>query len=216
MKAHSTLHGGFDRWAATYDRSLLQGVFFDRMHGELIRVLRRLLHDVQSPRVLDVGCGTGRLLARLREELPEAALSGVDVSAAMVDVARGKPELRDVHLEVGSAASLPFEAGAFDAAVSTVSFHHWDDQLAGLRDVGRVLRTGAPLLLLDVYAAGVFGPLVRRVGRGHGAGMRSEAEVLRLLTAAGFAPTSLQRVGPPLSPLGILVARRPHVAGVAS
>jgi len=208
MKAHSTRHGGFDHWATTYDDSVLQGVFFDRVHRRLIRVLRPLLRDLRAPHVVDVGCGTGRLLGRLRAALPEASLTGVDVSAAMLDVARGKPELAGVRLAEGSAAALPLDDASVDAAVSTVSFHHWDDQLAGLRDVARVLRPGAPLLLLDVFAAGPLAPLVARVGFGHGAGMRSEAEMLRMLTRAGLAAAARRRVGPPLSPLGIFVARR--------
>jgi ubiquinone/menaquinone biosynthesis C-methylase UbiE len=212
LKAHSTWHGGFDRWAATYDRSVLQGVFFDRVHGELIRTLRPLLRGLASPRVLDVGCGTGRLLARMRAELPAATLCGVDASPEMVAVAHGKPELQGLRIEVGSAAALPFDDGEFDAVASTVSFHHWEDQPAGLRDVGRVLRPGAILLLLDVYALGITAPLVRRLGHSHGAGMRGEAEVLRMLSGAGLAGVSLQRVGPPLSPLGIFTARRTEVA----
>lgn len=213
MKAHSTRHGGFERWAATYDDSVLQGVFFDRMHGELIRVLRPLLPAVAVPHVVDIGCGTGRLLGRLREALPDASLTGVDVSAAMLEVARGKAELDSVRLEEGSAASLPLGDASVDAAVSTVSFHHWDDQLAGLRDVARVLRPGAPLLLLDVFAAGPLAPLVARIGCGHGAGMRSEAEMLRMFTRAGLAAAVRRRVGPRLSPLGIFVARRREAAG---
>jgi ubiquinone/menaquinone biosynthesis C-methylase UbiE len=208
VKAPSHVHGGFDQWAATYDRSLLQGVFFDRVHSALVGVLRPLLAGTAAPRLLDVGCGTGRLLARLRAELPAAELIGVDVAPGMVEVARGKPELDGVRLEVASAAALPFEDGRFDAALSTVSFHHWEDQQAGLGDVARVLRPGAPLLLVDGFAMGPWAPLLRRLARRHGVGVRSEAEMLRMLTAAGLAGAELRRVGPPTSPLGILVARR--------
>jgi ubiquinone/menaquinone biosynthesis C-methylase UbiE len=208
MRAASTRHGGFEQWARTYDRSALQGVFFDRVHDALVQALRPLLRDVAAPHVLDVGCGTGRLLARLRTEFPDAELSGIDVTPGMIEVARGKPELAGMRLEVASAAALPFEDARFDAALSTMSFHHWDDQKAGLRGVARVLRPRAPLLLVDVYAAGVLGPLVRRFGRSHGSGMRSEGEVLAMLAPAGLEPVELRSLLLPLSPLGIMVARR--------
>jgi ubiquinone/menaquinone biosynthesis C-methylase UbiE len=208
MRAPSHRHGGFDAWSATYDQSALQGVFFDRAHDALLRVLRPLLRGQAAPRVLDVGCGTGRLLVRLGKEFPGAELSGVDVTAGMIEVARGKPELSSVRLEVASASALPFGDASLDAALTTMSFHHWDDQAAGLRDVSRVLRPGAPLLLLDAYSVGPLAPLVRRWGRSHGSGMRSDGEVLSMLTAAGMVATELRRILVPLSPLGIMVARR--------
>ena len=210
MKAPSHVHGGFDRWAPTYDRSRQQGDFFDRVHGEVIKVLRPLLRGQDAPRVLDVGCGTGRLLARLRAVLPEAAqLSGVDASAAMIEVAQGKESLGGVDLAVAPAEALPFGDAAFDAVVSTLSFHHWDDQRAGLRSVSRVLRRGAPLLLVDIYATGLLAPLVRRRGRHHGMGMRSDGEAAALLAAAGLVAVELRHLLFPRSPFGIMVARRP-------
>src|SRR5258707_10883129 len=127
MKAPSHRHRGFDEWSKTYDRSVLQGVFFDRVHEALLQALRPLLRDVAAPRVLDVGCGTGRLLARLRAALPDAELFGVDVSTGMIEAARAKPELSGVRLEVASAAALPFDDASVDAALSTVSFHPLDD-----------------------------------------------------------------------------------------
>jgi ubiquinone/menaquinone biosynthesis C-methylase UbiE len=208
MKAPSRMHRGFDEWSRTYDRSVLQGVFFDRVHDALLQVLRPLLRGIEAPRVLDVGCGTGRLLAKLRAELPNAELSGVDASAGMIEVARGKPELAGVRLEVASAAALPFDDASVDAALSTMSFHHWDDQPGGVHGVARVLRPGAPLLLVDVYSIGVLAPWVRRFGRTHGSGMRSDGEIAAMFAAAGMAPVELRRLGPPLSPLGIMVARR--------
>ena len=210
MRAPSHVHGGFDGWARTYDRSRLQGVFFDRVHDEVIRVLRPLLGGVEAPRLLDVGCGTGRLLGRLRAELPAAArLSGVDASAPMIEVARAKAALRDVELAVAPAEALPFGEASFDAVVSTLSFHHWNDQRAGLSDVARVMRAGAPLLLVDIYATGLLAPLVRRRGRHHGVGMRNDGEVAAMLAAAGLVAVELRRILVPLSPFGIMVARRP-------
>jgi len=202
------MHGGFDRWAQTYDSSRLQGAFFDRVHGALLRALRPVLRDIDAPRILDVGCGTGRLLSRLREEMPQAALTGMDVTPAMIEVERGKNELDGVRLEVASAASPPFEDASFDAVLSTMSFHHWDDQAAGLRGIARVLRPGGVLLLADFVATGLIGAVARRLGRSHGAGFRDDGELLAMLASAGLAPVELRRLGPVFSPIGIMVARR--------
>ncbi len=208
MKAPSTAIGGFDRWSRTYDRSVLQSVFFDRVHDALLDTLRRLIRPATSPRIIDVGCGTGRLLIRLGEAFPSAVLLGVDPSPGMIDVARAKPELAAARLEIAGAGDIPFADAPCDVAVSTMSFHHWADQTRGLRDVGRILRTGCPLLLVDAYAAGPLRPLVQLLGGRHGVGMRTRPQINDLLAAAGMEPLAMRSIGPAVSPLRILVARR--------
>jgi ubiquinone/menaquinone biosynthesis C-methylase UbiE len=207
-KHPSDRHGDFNAWAPTYDRSVLQRLFFDRVHARVVDAVVPLVRGVAAPVVVDVGCGTGRLLGRLRVALPDASLVGVDVSEGMIDVARGKPELHGVRLEVGSSESLPLEDASCDVVVSTISFHHWADQAAGLRDVGRVLRPDGHLVLVDFVARGWMAPVVRRFGAGHGAGVRDEGELLRLITRASLRAESLRRVGPPVSPLAVLTAGR--------
>jgi len=205
----SDRHGDFEAWSSTYDESTLQRLFFDRVHARVARELRAALRGVAAPVVLDAGCGTGRLLARLRAAMPEATLVGVDAAAGMIDVAARKPELQGVRLSVAAVEALPLEDASCDAVVSTVSFHHWTDQAAGLREVARVLRPGGALLLVDIYARGPLRGVVSRVSQGHGVGMRSDGEVLGLLHGARLRAREWTRLGPPASPLGMLVAARP-------
>ena len=208
MRHPSDAHGDFDHWAPTYDQSLLQRLFFDRVHARVVRAVSSLVRGAAAPHVVDVGCGTGRLLVRLSEALPAALLTGVDASAAMIAVASAKPELSGVSLLVGSASSLPLGDASCDVVVSTISFHHWDDQAAGLRDVARVLRPGGHVLLVDGFATGPLAPLMRRLGRGHGLGVRDEGELMHMVRGAPLRAVSLARIGPPASPLGILRATR--------
>ena len=106
-------------------------------------------------RVLDLGCGTGRLLEDLRRRLPEAELVGVDPSEGMLAVARrrlaGEPGVR---LEVATAARLPLPDASVDVVTTTMSFHHWEAQDASLREVARVLAPGGRLLIADVLGIG--------------------------------------------------------------
>jgi ubiquinone/menaquinone biosynthesis C-methylase UbiE len=202
----SDRHGDFDAWASTYDQSRLQRLFFDRVHDAVLRTVATELRGVATPVVCDVGCGTGRLLERLRAVLPDASLIGVDASAKMIEVAAAKPSLRGMQLLVARADALPLETASCDLVVSTISFHHWEDQAGGLRDVARVLRTDGRLLLVDAWARGLYAPLLRRFGRGHGVGLRSETELVGLLHGAALRPAAYARVGPPASPLGIVTA----------
>ena len=205
----SDAHGGFDAWAATYDRSGLQGLFFDRVHARVVRELRRVLRGSPgAPVVVDVGCGTGRLLARLRGAFPGATLIGVDASAEMIAVAARKDALAGVRLLEASAASLPLDDGSCDVVVSTISFHHWENQAGGLREVSRVLRPGGHLLLVDAFAGGPWRALLRRWGSKHGVGLRSHAELVALVHGGSLQALSYSRVGPPTSPLGVMTAVR--------
>ena len=205
----SDRHGDFDAWAPTYDRSPLQRIFFDRVHDRVVAAILPLVRGVAEPVVVDVGCGTGQLLLRLRAALPAASLIGVDPSAKMIEVARAKSGLNGVRLEVGSAESLPLDPASCDVVVTTVSFHHWSDQAGGLRDVARVLRPGGHVLLVDFFARGPLAPLVRRFLAGHGAGMPEEGELVGMVTRASLRAESVRRLGPPMSPLAIMRVARP-------
>jgi ubiquinone/menaquinone biosynthesis C-methylase UbiE len=209
LRHPSDRYGDFEAWSSTYDQSSMQRLFFDRVHERVVREMRGTLRGNPAPVVLDVGCGTGRLLVQLRSAFPTATLIGVDAAAGMIEVASRKEELRRVRLAAAAVEALPLEDASCDVVVSTVSFHHWTDQAAGLGEVARVLRPGGSLLLVDFYARGPLRPLVSRVSRGHGVGMRSDGEALRLLHGASLQAREWVRVGPPASPLGILVASRP-------
>ena len=66
----------FDHWASTYEHSWLQRAFFDRAHQATLALAAGIIHEPVS--VLDVGCGTGKLLRRAHINWPQAQLIGVD------------------------------------------------------------------------------------------------------------------------------------------
>jgi SAM-dependent methyltransferase len=96
----------------------------------------------QPARVLDIGCGTGNLLAALAAKLPGAALVGVDPSTSLLDKARRRPELGGVDLLEGTAEQLPFERGRFDCSLSMLVLQEFPDRLRALREMRRVTRPG--------------------------------------------------------------------------
>ncbi len=95
----------------------------------------------RRPRVLDVGCGTGANLQMLAEF---GVAEGVDVSAEALDFcrARGLEAVRQ-----GAAESLPYEDAQFDLVTGLDVVEHLDDDVAGLREMFRVLRPGGRALL---------------------------------------------------------------------
>lgn len=134
----------FDRWSRTYEDSWLQSLFFDRVHHA---VLALIASDTKPESILDVGCGTGRLLRKAGVRWPGVRLIGVDPSEGMIAVARHLTP--DATFSVGAAESLPLPDASVAVVVSTASFHHWRDEMAGLREVARVLRPGGRFVLAD-------------------------------------------------------------------
>ena len=95
----------------------------------------------RRPRILDVGCGTGANLLML-SKYGEA--EGVDVSEDALAFCRERG-LNQVRL--GAGEELPYEDGTFDLVTAFDVVEHMDDDLAGLREMHRVLRPGGRALL---------------------------------------------------------------------
>jgi ubiquinone/menaquinone biosynthesis C-methylase UbiE len=134
----------FERWGSTYERSWMQQRLFDPVHSA---VLHQAASRFNPASVLDIGCGSGRLLRKVHDYWPQAHLSGVDPAHKMLEIARQlTPE---ACFSMGSGEALPLSDASVDLALSTISFHHWRDQAAGVREVARVLRPGGFFLLAD-------------------------------------------------------------------
>lgn len=138
----------FDRWAPNYD-CLLTTVFYQAVH-------RRMLEFVDLPghsQVLDIGCGTGRLLNRLAAKFPTLKGMGLDLSSEMIRQARQgnhyHPRLIFIQ---GNAESLPFANQQFDAIFNTISFLHYPHPEQFFLEVSRVLNSQGHFYLAD-YAA---------------------------------------------------------------
>lgn len=98
--------------------------------------------------ILDVGCGTGPLLNRIVNRFPDSAVSGVDASPEMLELA--KTRLPDcVALKTGWAEELPFEDESFDTVVSCNMFHFIRQPEAALNEMLRVLRPAGALVITD-------------------------------------------------------------------
>jgi len=102
--------------------------------------------------VLDIGSGTGTLLAALAARHPAAHLAGLDADGRMLARARTKLDAAPrVLLLQAYAQALPFRSAAFDVVVSTLIFHHLPTPVKrmALAEVRRVLKPGGRFLLAD-------------------------------------------------------------------
>ena len=135
----------FDQWSHNYEDSWMQKRLFDPVHQSILTLAAKL--DTPGT-VLDVGCGTGRLLRAASMYWPKAQLIGVDPAEGMIEVAR---QLNPAATFLsGTSESLPLPDNSVDLVLSTLSFHHWHDQVAGVREIARVLRPHRYFFLADV------------------------------------------------------------------
>ena len=132
----------YDSFAEAYSAQNETGLF--NAHYERPAMLR-LAGDVTGRRILDAGCGSGPLAAALRDA--GADVTGFDVSAAMVDLARQRlGEDADLHVaDLG--APLPFADDEFDDVVASLVLHYLEDWSGPLAELHRVLKPGGRLLV---------------------------------------------------------------------
>ncbi|MGH2686334.1 MAG: class I SAM-dependent methyltransferase [Actinomycetota bacterium] len=131
-------------WAAHADR-------FDRAvathHGEFLAAAAIGRDD----RVLDVGCGTGQTTCDAARAAAAGSVVGIDLSSAMLEYARRRAAdegLTNVSFEQGDAQVHPFDAGAFDIAISRTGAMFFGDPIPAFTHIGRALRPGGRLTLL--------------------------------------------------------------------
>jgi len=135
----------FNRWSAGYDQSVFQLLFFGPVQRTVLS-MAELRSEPQT--IVDVGCGTGRLLRSSKERWPAAQFIGIDPSEGMIETARRLNP--DAKFYVASAEAIPLADVSVDLAFSTVSFHHWSNQLGGIREITRILRPGGSFILADL------------------------------------------------------------------
>ncbi|HEY7811174.1 MAG TPA: class I SAM-dependent methyltransferase [Allosphingosinicella sp.] len=125
-------------------------------------------------RFLEVGFGGGALLRAACAA--GAEVSGVDVSQAMMQRARG------LDVRLASAEATPFNDGTFDKVASLNSLYFWSDPHAAFAEIARVTRPGGRLVIGFEPAA----ELRKYPGHVHGFRLFEVAEVRALIEQAGF------------------------------
>ncbi|MGP0063711.1 MAG: class I SAM-dependent methyltransferase [Isosphaeraceae bacterium] len=148
----------FIRWSDSYDRCILQWLLFGPSHRALIRRISQVLGD-RPARILDVGCGTGVFAARLRTALPQVEVYGVDLVSEMLQKGQSRWRLHQGHVLPlqGESEHLPFASGTFDIVTCANSFHHYPRQERAIAEMGRVLRPGGRLMVIDGYRDWLWG-----------------------------------------------------------
>jgi ubiquinone/menaquinone biosynthesis C-methylase UbiE len=129
--------------------------FFDGMAltnwlGSVHDTLKNEIGSWENKNVLDVGCGTGRLLLRGAEEAKH--LVGVDLSEKMIEAAKqiyAETNKINCNFVVADAYDLPFPNKEFDIVVSTCVFFLLPEPEKGLSEMLRVAKDGGVIAMLN-------------------------------------------------------------------
>lgn len=139
----------FDAQAATYDEDM-HGSHARALYPHVVAEVKRAVEGVGSPRLLDLGCGTGALAEAVLEEVAGCRLACVDLSPKMLEEAKRRLAGR-AEVSLADAEGLPFPDGSFDAAWCNDSFHHYPDPKKAAFQMWRVLKPGGALVIGDVW-----------------------------------------------------------------
>lgn len=155
----------FNSIAPAYDlmnRAMTFGI--DRLwRAKAVGMLRKA-----APReILDVATGTGDLALQLARKLPNAHITGVDLSAGMIAVGRrkvSKAGLDDrISFREADCLALPFPDASFDCITVAYGVRNFANLLAGYREMHRVLRPGGTVCVIELSTP--VNPLVKPLYR---------------------------------------------------
>lgn len=113
-----------------------------------------LLPKAEESRILDLGCGTGLELEEYFALNPNAKVTGIDLSEAMLDALKAKFPEKELQLVQGSYFDTSLGEKLYDAAVSVESLHHFS---AGMKEtlyrkLHTALKDGGFFVLTDYFA----------------------------------------------------------------
>ena len=139
-------------------------------------------------RALDLACGTGDIAFRLAER--GASVVGLDFTARMIEIARGKPHGSRVSWVVGDMICLPISSRQFDVVTTGYGLRNVPDLGTALREIHRVLNHGGLLCALDFdrperqLTRSVYLTYLTAVGSALGLALHGEADTYRYIPAS--------------------------------
>lgn len=142
-----TVRKTFTDWAPYYDATHSWSLLYRRQ--------ARLALGLQpGDRVLDIACGTGLNFQHLRELVgDEGQVMGIDLTPAMLDIARGRITRRgwkNVEVREADAAQLPFPDASYDKAICAYAMNIIPDYARAIDEAQRMLAPGGRFVVLDV------------------------------------------------------------------
>lgn len=170
-------------------------IFFDRVadanYGNSEKldsyILKNIIIDDETT-VLDLGCGDGRFLQKLRGLNSNNILYGLDISEKMLEIASSK-KIKKCQVSLGDSSYLPYSDGSIDLIVCLNSFHHYSTPSLTIKEIKRVLSSDGRVVIGDIFTL----PIIREIinlylpySRSGDYKMYSKKSLDKIFSAEGF------------------------------
>lgn len=158
--------------------------------------VERLIELGARGQMLDIGCGPGHIPVLICDRIPDAVVTGIDLSGNMLRHARkhrdASPFAERIEYRLADAKTLDFPNDSFETVYSNTILHHIPDPRPFLSEAGRVLRAGGTLLIRDLFRPESPEAALELVAM-HADGETSEnRELLRASLHAALTPGELR------------------------
>lgn len=142
----------FEEEAQEFDAIIRRLIpYYEQMLDALVLTLPfKQSHPID---VIDLGCGTGTIARRIKDDYPQARITCVDIAEKMLNIAQGKlGNSGDARYQLANFEDYEFDA-AYDIAVSSLALHHLvseDDKIKFYKKIYACLKPGGVFYNADV------------------------------------------------------------------
>lgn len=186
-------------WATRFYDSAIAALARERLlRGGVIDAIRSSVENVESPRVLELGCGTGSLSLALAGALNKASVTGMDLDPVALSIAQGKSGAERVDWLNGNVVDLPPASGTWDCVVISLVLHHLkpSDQPIAIGRAYEALRPGGSLHIVDFappanWIARMGWPILQRIDGVVNTTPMGNGELPEMIDRAGFQDRAL-------------------------
>ncbi|WP_196139458.1 class I SAM-dependent methyltransferase [Aliikangiella sp. G2MR2-5] len=173
------------------------GKWFLRTHTWKLHVLERALKDLEQlipdkkanyDTVVDVGCGYGHSLPKLKARFSPQRLIGLDISEEMIE-ATEKVSIKNslnAELILCSSEKIPLEDNSVDLLFCHQTFHHIIEQEKAIDEFYRILKPGGIFLFAESTKRYINSYLIRYLFRHPMKVQKTAQEYIELIRSSGF------------------------------
>ncbi len=149
--------------------------YFKQNKSNICRVGVRLAGILQNcgftgGKILDVGCGFASVPIEIAIAIPEAKVTGIDLSETMLDMGKVLVEKqrleKQIVLQRGDAYRMDFESNSFDVVINSFLMHIVEDPISILNEIERVTKPGGLIIITDLKR-GFLGYFVKKIRRAY-------------------------------------------------
>lgn len=185
------------------------------------KVAIKQIADIQPQNILDVATGTGDLAIMTHKYLKPAHITGIDISAGMLEFGRKKIEKlgleKVIELQLGDSEAINFPDNSFDAVTVAFGVRNFENLTLGLSEMYRVIRPGGKVMILEfskpkkVWFKGIYNLYMNIVAPKAGEWLSKNKDAyqylnqsikafpegetfLHILQSVGFKQTNLKRL----------------------